>query len=52
MGRQAVHVSAEAGQLHSVQYLLEQRGVPINGTATNGLTALHYAAKVRTEDNT
>ena len=48
MGRQALHLSAQAGCEKSVRYLIEVMAVNVNvQSSLSGVTALHVAAKVR-----
>ena len=48
MGRQALHLSAQAGCEKSVRYLNEVKTVSVNvQSSLSGVTALHVAAKVR-----
>ncbi len=46
LGRHALHHGAQAGAGESLEYLLS-RGAEIDtGASVNGITPLHYAAKV------
>ena len=46
-GLQSIHLSAQAGQTLSVEYLVEKCGVPADTEAKHTLiTPLHMAAKV------
>ena len=46
-GRQALHHASQAGATDAIQLLLSE-GADVNALASvTGLTALHYAAKVR-----
>ena len=48
MGRQTLHLSAQAGCEKSVRYLIEVMTVSVNvQSSLSGVTALHVAAKVR-----
>lgn len=48
LGAQPVHQVAVTGQEEALRFLVEHLGVDVNQKATeNQLTALHYAAKVR-----
>ena len=48
MGRQALHLSAQAGCEKSVRYLIEVMNVNVNvQSSLSGVTALHVSAKVR-----
>ena len=47
MGRQALHLSAQAGCVESVRFLTEVMHVDINvQSSVSGVTALHVAAKL------
>ena len=47
MGRQALHLSAQAGCIESVRFLTEVMHVNINVQSTlSGVMALHVAAKL------
>ncbi|XP_070558988.1 ankyrin repeat domain-containing protein 16-like isoform X2 [Ptychodera flava] len=48
LGRQALHLAAQAGCEVSIHFLIEKCGAPVNSvTAIGGLSPLHLAAKVR-----
>ena len=46
LGRQAIHISAQSGQLHSILSLVKDRDVDINVRCDkSNATAIHFAAK-------
>ncbi|XP_019635716.1 PREDICTED: ankyrin repeat domain-containing protein 16-like [Branchiostoma belcheri] len=46
MGREPLHLAAQAGCLQAIRYLLTEHGIPVDTPASgSGLTALHFAAK-------
>ena len=47
LGRQGIHLAAQAGNLESVKFLCEIRNVDVSViTSVSGVTPLHVAAKV------
>ncbi|XP_076069171.1 ankyrin repeat domain-containing protein 16-like isoform X2 [Oratosquilla oratoria] len=45
MGRNVLHIVAEAGCTTAVKYLVEKWSMDVHTTSKNGMTALHWAAK-------
>ncbi|KAI8486464.1 Ankyrin repeat domain-containing protein 16 [Branchiostoma belcheri] len=51
MGRQPLHLAAQAGCLEAIRYLLTEHSIPVDTPACgSGLTSLHFAAKERQTD--
>ena len=47
LGRHSIHLAAQSGQLVSIDYMLNSFEIDVNmKTDTNGMTPLHFAAKV------
>ena len=48
LGRHSLHLAAQSGQIVSIDFMLKNYEVDLNmKTDTNGMTPLHFAAKVR-----
>ena len=47
LGRQAIHLAAQAGCNKSLEYIITQHGIDVNvRTAKSKMASLHLAAKV------